>query len=855
MNKESLLSKIILICALVFAVPVLLFYIYDNKKLSQLNIMQAKITWAENQKEVDVVKAQLSGKVDEVYKVIESFSPASIGKKYGSITGSAIIRNSSYSNKASLAKIESQFLKSKKAFNSDMALLMTNGTLIAASKPALKGEDYKSKSGFLQAVSSKQTMADPKFTGGFEYFIPISDIKDRLVSVLYVNEPSEEAAVLIRKNKQSGHGTNFVMNMAGAMLLNSDQSKENTENILSNSDIKVIINDAGSESQVKEAEYNNLRGLIAYKKEEALELIACVFTPYTDYKFMQKKTQKYESAITANDYGVPTYVILLIVFIAGITAAISISGKPFFPLKRIVRALTHIDEESFQEMLPRIKKGEYRKLLDSLVILRGRVKASEEKAEKLSLMSKELEEELSKEASKADAEISELRDAIKIAENNKASVDEELAKSKNEIARIKKEADTKLEMEKMLLNQKISVFEKDSEKLKQEIKKSSESKVPLEKENMRMDSVLMMNTELKGVLSVIKTYISSVLGGEGKITDAQQQFLGVVINKSARLERLINDLTELARLEKGETKLNRQPIEINTVVQDVIFAIQPQADIKKVDLKVNFSPAITGADGDSARLSSVTSQLLNQAIKVSPRGGQVIVETKESGKNLLIRISDFGMSMQQSKAGILFVNFHGSESAAGPEFINSGLRFPILKAIINNMGGDIWIESEIGKGKTFVISLPKAGMTPDKTDGNAPSAAKGPAGLTAIQTGTEQKAMEVKQTAYQTAPAGPGGGSFKIQRNTAPETVQPLSAKKDESLPTVNDLLSFDNMSIHDKKIEMPGKNTAVPENLMKTSGTTKSTSLAPDKKKPAISVLPDELPPLPDLEDDKGII
>ncbi len=849
MNKESLLTKIILICVLVFSVPALLFYIYDDKRVTQLNSMQSKITWSENQKEVDVVKAQLTGKIDEVYKIITGFSPSSIEKKYGNITGNVVIRNSSYSNKASLAKIESQFIRSAKAYNTDLVLLMTNGTVVAASKPGLKGGNYKAKSGFLQAVSSKQPMVDAKFTGSFEYFIPVSDIKDRLVAVLYAGEQSEEAAALIRKDKQSIHGTNFVMNMSGAMLLNTDPAKENTENILSNSDIKVIINDAGGESQVKEAEYNNLKGLIAYKKEEALELIACVFTPYTDYKFMQKKTAKFEPGFMANDYGVPTYAILLLALILGIVAAAAISGEPFSPLKRIVKALTHIDEESFTEMLPKIKKGEYRKLLDSLVILRGRVKASEEKAEKLSQMSKELEEELSKEASKADAEISELRDAIKIAENNKASVDEELAKSKNEVAKAKKDADTKLEMEKTLLNQKISILEKEGEKLKQEVKKASESKVPLEKENMRMDSVLMMNTELKGVLSVIKTYISSVLGGEGKITDAQQQFLGVVINKSARLERLINDLTELARLEKGEIKLTKAPIEINTVVQDVIFAIQPQADIKKVDLKVNFSPAITSAEGDTARLSSVTSQLLNQAIKVSPRGGQVIVETKESGGNLLIRISDFGMSMPQSKTGILFVNFHGPESAAGPEFINSGLRFPILKAMINNMGGDIWIESEIGKGKTFIISLPKAGAAPVKPDIGAQAVPKGPSGLTVEQ----PKAAEARPQAVAQASSAPlSGGSFKIQRNTAPETT---SAKKEESLPTVNDLLSFDNMSIHDKKADMPGKNTVVPEDLLKKPDPFKPAPAVYENKKPAVSVLPDELPPLPDLEDDKGII
>ncbi|MGD0565842.1 MAG: HAMP domain-containing sensor histidine kinase, partial [Candidatus Goldiibacteriota bacterium] len=422
----------------------------------------------------------------------------------------------------------------------------------------------------------------------------------------------------------------------------------------------------------------------------------------------------------------------------------------------------------------------------------------------------------------------------------------EISKIKADFMKNKKDSDAKFEAEKSQLGLKLSNNEKEIEKLKAEVKKASESKVPLEKENMRMDSVLMMNTELKGVLSVIKTYISSVLGGEGKITDAQQQFLGVVINKSARLERLINDLTELARLEKGEIKISRQPVEVNTVVQDVIFAIQPQADIKKVDLKINFSPTLSIGTGDPARLSSVISQILNQAIKVSPRGGQVVVETKESGKDVIIRITDFGMSMPQSKSSILFINFHGPETTAGPEFINSGLRFPILKAIVNNMGGEIWIESEIGKGKTFVISIPKS------QDAAKPSAPV-PAGLT----GQPVKTAEIPPSARETiikpaaAPAPssvvpPPAGSFKIQRNN----FEPAPAQnRGNDLTSVNDLLSFDNLSVHDsdRKPQIPGRDVKVPEDLLKKPGEPKIT-----EKSPAGF---DELPPLPDLEDDKGIV
>jgi signal transduction histidine kinase len=564
--------------------------------------------------------------------------------------------------------------------------------------------------------------------------------------------------------------------------------------------------------------------------------VVCVFTPNTDYSFMKKKTKKFESSLTDTTFIIPVYGILALIFAIGIAAVVSVSAAPFKPLGRIVKALTHIDDESFQEILPRIKSGNYRKLIDSLVILKGRISAAEEKSQKLSQMSKELEEELSKEASRADAEMSEMRDAIKIAENTKASLEDRLAKIKDDADRDKKDLQKKMEGDKVQLEQKISALLKENEQLKNDSKKSQESKVPMEKENMRSDSVLMMNTELKGVLSVIKTYISSVLGGEGKITDAQQQFLGVVINKSARLERLINDLTELAKLEKGDIKLVRQPVEINNIIQDIIFAIQPQADIKKVEMKINFAPTLPTAFGDVSRISSVLSQLLNQSIKVSPRGGQVIVETKDGGRDVQIKISDFGMSMPQSKTGVLFLNFHGPESIAGPEFVNTGLRFPILKAIINNMGGDIWIESEIGKGKTFIISLSKEQGASVARPFEHSIADSKPAGIKPIASMKVNAAEQVLQQ---------NSGGIKIQRNAS--TIEP-AAKKDEPLTTVSDLLNFD-LPMPDKKIEMPGKDVKVPEALLKKEPVPQ----AAPKKDEQVLQLPDELPPLPELEDDKG--
>lgn len=294
-------------------------------------------------------------------------------------------------------------------------------------------------------------------------------------------------------------------------------------------------------------------------------------------------------------------------------------------------------------------------------------------------------------------------------------------------------------------------------------------------------------------------------------------------------ERLINDLTELSLLEKGDIKLSKTPVDINNIIQDILFAIQPQADVKKIDVKINFAPTLPTVVSDKIRISNVISQLLNQAIKVSPRGAKIMIETKDTPKDVIIRITDFGMSLPPSKSNLLFINFHGTESSVGPEFVNTGLRFPIIKAIMNNLGGDIWIESEIGKGKTFIISLPKQTQSsPDDKQETKISSSKPQENIVFKTEDTVKPVIQRNIT-----PVQESAPKQEMPKKETPPTVD---------IPTVTELLSFD-IPFQEKKPEIPGKDIDVPKNLLDKE----------DKNKSFSSTLPEELPPLPELEDDKG--
>lgn len=846
MKKGALLAQFLIAGLIMFAVPAGLMYYYDTLRIVELENVNRKILSAESQKDVSIIKDLVTARIQKLSADLSPLSPDEAQKRYARAINDNSVRNDSYSKTASVKKIQTAFLGAVKNNNAKASLLSMNGKTYVSTDAGLKNADFGSNPKFAQAKSSRKASFEINFNAGYaDYFFPVLDVKDRLVSLIYAREDISAIADKIRQDKQSARGLNFIVDESGQVILNSDRQKENSESVIMMADIKPILTEAGPEILVAEKNYNNLRGQLGYKKIEPYGFILCVFTPNSDHKSLDKPVKKYTTIMTDARLGLPAYVFLAIALIAGILIMAAASNGPYAPLRKINSALTHIDEPGFEELLPKDKKGIYRKVIDAIIILKGRLKASEDNAHKLNGILKEREEELSKEASRADVEISELRSAIKVAESNKAALEDEVARAKRETEAAKKEAQQKVEMEKGLMQVKVTNMEKEIQKLKDEVKKAQESTVPAEKENMRMDSVLMMNTELKGVLSVIKTYISSVLGGEGKITDAQQQFLGVVINKSARLERLINDLTELAKIEKGEIALARQPADANNIIQDIVLAIQPQADIKKVELKVNFASSLSKCYGDVSKVSNIASQLLNQAIKVSPRGGKVAVDTKEDKESVLISITDFGMSMPQSKTAALFVNFHGPESKAGPEFANTGLRFPIIKAMMKNMGGDIWVESEIGKGKSFILALSK------KADGKAappapsqPAAAPFSAPVTSPTPPTAPAGLKIQRGMDSAAPSP--GPSMKITPPAAPGA----------NPATVSDLLNFDVPISQAPAI--PGAKTAVPAGLLVKKEPPAPVAPLPDvkieaPKKQEINPLPSELPPLPELEDDKG--
>jgi signal transduction histidine kinase len=286
-----------------------------------------------------------------------------------------------------------------------------------------------------------------------------------------------------------------------------------------------------------------------------------------------------------------------------------------------------------------------------------------------------------------------------------------------------------------------------------------------EASQIRIEAIVNMSDDLKATLTVIKNYISSILASEeGKITDTQQEFLGVVINKSARLERQINDFLDFSHLETEASQMFLIPTDVVAMLQDVIFNVQPQADTKQIRLVQDISTHLPKIMLNSDRLGQVFINLVQHALRVTPVGGEVRCSVMQVGNEVVVKIADGGASLTPEQAEQVFINFHGQDSRVGQLITGTGLRFPIMKGIIDAHRGTILVRGLGDKGNEMVIKLPIA---------------------------AEEKVAESE----------PG---------VVPEAAAPMAGESAEGMAPEGDKF-FDLSSFMESKISGGGENTAVP--------------------------------------------
>ena len=212
--------------------------------------------------------------------------------------------------------------------------------------------------------------------------------------------------------------------------------------------------------------------------------------------------------------------------------------------------------------------------------------------------------------------------------------------------------------------------------------------------------------ELKTPLATMKIMLQSVqMGGDEMPAELRNEFLNDVDKEIDRLTRIVGDLLTLVNIDSGGMQLNREVFSLKELVQDQVKRLLPLARERGIEMDCVARDA-ADIDGDLSKLSQVVYNVIDNAIKYTPRGGSVTVELTRSGKKAVVKIADTGIGIPEGDLVHIFDRFYRVDKARSRETGGTGLGLSIVKQIVNLHDGDITVTSAENQGSTFVITLP-----------------------------------------------------------------------------------------------------------------------------------------------------
>jgi two-component system phosphate regulon sensor histidine kinase PhoR len=228
-------------------------------------------------------------------------------------------------------------------------------------------------------------------------------------------------------------------------------------------------------------------------------------------------------------------------------------------------------------------------------------------------------------------------------------------------------------------------------------------------ERMKTAFVSTVSHELRTPLTSIKGFISTLLADEdGDYYDqeTQREFYHIIDMECDRLTRLISDLLNVSRIESGHAlDLNPKPVNLAQLIEKVVTVQRSYTD--KHEFVVDIGPGLPLIVADEDKVDQILTNLTNNAIKYSPRGGRIKISAAANGGAARVSISDEGMGIPKEHLPKVFDRFHRVDNRDTREVGGTGIGLYLVKHLVEAHGGRIWVESEVGKGSVFTFDLPK----------------------------------------------------------------------------------------------------------------------------------------------------
>src|SRR6266508_4060588 len=215
--------------------------------------------------------------------------------------------------------------------------------------------------------------------------------------------------------------------------------------------------------------------------------------------------------------------------------------------------------------------------------------------------------------------------------------------------------------------------------------------------------------ELRTPLAAMHQFLDILADGlAGALSDEQQAYVQRTLRNARQLEGMVAELLDAVRAETGKLAVTVQPVELAPLVEDTVGGFAGRAVDKAIHLSVEVQPGLAPVRADSGRVGQVLGNLLDNALKFTPEGGEVRVAAVADGEPGFARVAvaDNGPGVPADAAERIFERLWQVEDDAGPSRKGLGLGLHICRELVARQGGRIWVDSRPGEGATFAFTLP-----------------------------------------------------------------------------------------------------------------------------------------------------
>ncbi|MDD3245285.1 MAG: response regulator [Methanosarcina sp.] len=212
----------------------------------------------------------------------------------------------------------------------------------------------------------------------------------------------------------------------------------------------------------------------------------------------------------------------------------------------------------------------------------------------------------------------------------------------------------------------------------------------------------------------LRTPLNSIIGFSdillerffGELNEKQLRYVNNISSSGKHLLGLINDILDLSKVEAGKMELHYSEFSIGSVFEEVKTTLSPLAKVKSLEMDFNVESDFADLQADRGRLTQILYNLVSNAIKFSLEGGKVSVQCKQSGNLAFFSVMDTGIGISSEDHKKLFQPFTQIDASLSRQYCGTGLGLSLVKKLVNLHQGDIWVESELEKGSTFMFTIP-----------------------------------------------------------------------------------------------------------------------------------------------------